>query len=132
MIKQIGLYVFAILFMGAGFAHFFLDHFFISSMPEWVPFRPTTVYLSGIVEIVLALCLISPKTRYKTGRWVAIFLVLVFPVNIYMVLTPENYNLPAIALWFRLPLQLVLIWWVLVVTRKNYLDSDRKGINRHI
>lgn len=98
----------------------------------WVPFRPAIVYLSGIVEIVLALCLILPKTRYKVGRWVAIFLVLVFPVNIYMTLTPENYNLPAIALWFKLPLQLVLIWWVLVVTRKNYLDLDRKGINRHI
>lgn len=117
MIKQISLYIFAILFMGAGFAHFFLDHFFISSIPEWVPFRPTVVYLSGIVEIVLALYLIYPKTRYQAGRWIAIFLILVFPVNIFMALTPENYNLPAMALWLRLPLQFVLIWWVLVVTR---------------
>ncbi|WP_200416189.1 DoxX family protein [Virgibacillus salexigens] len=116
--KVIGLYVFAILFMGAGMSHFLLDHFFISAMPEWVPFRPAIVYLSGIIEIILAFCLLYSRTRRKAGIWVAIFLILVFPVNIYMALMPEAYHLPAIALWLRLPLQIVLIWWVLAVTKK--------------
>lgn len=117
MKKKIGLYVFATLFIIAGIGHFVADQLFIAAMPEWVPFRTSIVYLSGIIEILLALSLLYPKTRSKAGIWTAIFLVLVFPVNIYMALTPETFNLPAAALWLRLPLQFVLIWWVLTVTR---------------
>lgn len=117
MIKRIGLYVFAILFIGAGIGHFVLDHFFILSMPEWVPLRPAIVYISGIIEILLAFGLLYPGTRKNIGILVSIYLVLVFPVNIYMASTPEAYDLPQFALWIRLPLQIILIWWVLVVTR---------------
>jgi len=116
-LKQIGVYIFAILFMSAGIAHFILDDAFISAMPEAVPFRPALVYLSGIVEILLALFLFYPRTRSKAGICIAIFLVLVFPVNIYMALAPEQYTISEIALWLRLPLQFVLIWWVLAVSR---------------
>ncbi|WP_232827968.1 hypothetical protein [Paraliobacillus sp. X-1268] len=47
-----------------------------------------------------------------------VFLLLVFPVNIYMALTAEQYtSIPSLALWIRLPIQFVLIWWVLAVTK---------------
>lgn len=115
--KKIALYVFCLLFALAGVGHFFLDSFFIMGMPEWVPFRAAIVYISGVMEILLALGLFLKKTREKAGILIAGFLVLVFPVNIYMALTPENYDLPSAALWIRLPLQIVLIWWVLKVRK---------------
>ncbi|MFD2209604.1 hypothetical protein ACFSMW_07765 [Virgibacillus halophilus] len=59
--------------------------------------------------------MLNKQTSRKSDVFIAIFLVLVFPVNIYMALTPEKYDLPAYALWLRLPLQFVLIWWVLKV-----------------
>ncbi|MDL4840574.1 DoxX family protein [Aquibacillus rhizosphaerae] len=117
MYKRIGLYLFAGLFISAGLGHFLLDHFFINALPEWTPFPLAIVYLSGIIEILLALCLLYLPTRRKAGIYTAIFLVLIFPVNIYMALTPEDYNLPSLALWIRLPMQFGLIWWVLSVSK---------------
>ncbi|WP_041544345.1 DoxX family protein [Oceanobacillus iheyensis] len=118
LIKTIFLYIFAILFMLAGIGHFVIDEFFISSMPEWVIGRPLIVYISGVIEIVLGALLLYPATRRKAGIAIAIFLVLVFPVNIYMAFNAENYNTPEIALWIRLPLQFLLIWWVMKVSKK--------------
>ncbi|WP_040285922.1 DoxX family protein [Sporosarcina koreensis] len=115
--KRILLYLFCLLFAGAGIGHFLLDSFFIQAIPEWVPFRPAIVYASGIVEILLALALLWKRSRRPAGIWIAVFLVLVFPVNIYMALVPEKFDLPPAALWLRLPLQFVLIWWVLVVRK---------------
>ncbi len=71
-----------------------------------------------MVEILLALFLLYPNTRRKTGVLATVFLLLVFPVNIYMALTAEQYtSIPSLALWIRLPIQFVLIWWVLAVTK---------------
>lgn len=118
LIKKVLLYIFAILFMLAGIGHFLLDDFFISSMPDWVPQRPLIVYISGIIEIILGALLLYPTTRRKAGIAIAIFLVLVFPVNIYMAFHAENYNTPEVALWIRLPLQFLLIWWVIKVSKR--------------
>ncbi|WP_042221081.1 DoxX family protein [Oceanobacillus manasiensis] len=115
--KKIALYVFAILFILAGISHFVLEPFFTGAMPDWVPFRPAVVYISGVIEILLAIGLLYKPTRRKAGILIAIFLVLIFPVNIYMALEPEQYNIPSFALWLRLPLQFVLIWWVLKVRK---------------
>ncbi|WP_432353114.1 DoxX family protein [Sporosarcina sp. A2] len=115
--KKIALYAFCLFFAGAGIGHFLLYSFFIMAMPEWVPFRAAIVYISGVMEILLALGLFLKQTRAKAGILIAIFLVLVFPVNIYMALTPENFDLSPAGLWIRLPLQIVLIWWVLKVRK---------------
>lgn len=116
-VKSIALFGFVIFFIAAGIAHFTVESFFLTAMPEWVPFQLSIVYLSGVVEILLAIGLAIPKTRKLAGALIAIFLVLIFPVNIYMVMIPEAYNLPAYILWLRLPLQLLFIWWVLKVRK---------------
>lgn len=116
--KQAFLYIFAILFMLAGIGHFIIDEFFISAMPEWVPQRPAIVYISGIIEIALGALLINSKSRRKAGIAIAVFLALVFPVNIYMAFRAEDYHTPEAVLWLRLPLQFLLIWWVLKVSKK--------------
>ncbi|WP_301109660.1 hypothetical protein [Sporosarcina sp.] len=115
--KKLALYAFCLLFIAAGVGHYILSDFFIAAMPEWVPFRPAIVYISGIMEILLAIGLLMKRTRERTGILIAAFLVLVFPVNIYMALSSENYDLPAVALWLRLPLQFLLVWWVLKVRK---------------
>lgn len=115
--KKIALYVFCLFFAGAGIGHFLLDSFFIMAMPEWMPFRAAVVYISGVMEILLALGLFVQRTRERAGVVIAIFLVLVFPVNIYMALVPEKFDLSPAALWIRLPLQIVLVWWVLKVRK---------------
>jgi uncharacterized membrane protein len=47
-------------------------------------------------------------------------LVAVMPANVWMVQHPERYaGIPAWALWLRLPLQGVLVWWAWRYTREE-------------
>ena len=88
--RKVALYAFCLLFLAAGIGHFALESFFTGAMPEWVPFRKVIVYISGVMEIGLAIGLFMKRTRYVTGFLIAVFLVLVFPVNIYM----AHINIP--------------------------------------
>lgn len=65
MLRSIGLYVFASLFFLAGVGHFVIDSFFIDAMPGWVPFRAAIVYLSGVVEMLLAVLLVYNRQGQK-------------------------------------------------------------------
>ncbi len=107
------LYSLSLFFFIAGAGHFILNLFFMSMLPEWAPFKEAIVYGSGVVEILLALGLLVKKTRRLTGMLAALFLIVVFPVNIYMAFTAENYDVSPAGLWLRLPLQFLFIWWAL-------------------
>ncbi len=115
--KKIALYGFSLFFIVAGIGHFVLSSFFLMAIPEWVPMPLGIVYVSGVMEILLAIGLLFRKTRRQTGILIAIFLILIFPVNIYMTMIPEKLDIPVFVLWLRLPLQLVFIWWVLKIRK---------------
>jgi uncharacterized membrane protein len=61
---------------------------------------------------------------------VALF-VAVFPANINMALHPDHpvagvlFQPSALALWARLPLQLVLIWWALRYAKRAQFTMPR-------
>ncbi|MCA0972544.1 hypothetical protein LCM20_18255 [Halobacillus litoralis] len=122
-LKRLALYVFAAAFFFAGVTHFIYDHGFAAMLPGWVPFKLEIVYISGIVEWLLALLLIFPQTRKAAGVMTAVFLLLVLPANFYAAI----YNVPApwseetnqTALWIRILFQPILIWWVLVASRES-------------
>jgi uncharacterized membrane protein len=51
------------------------------------------------------------STRRAARWWLLATLAAVYPANIEMALHPERYpNLPAVALWARLPLQFLFGW----------------------
>ena len=54
-LKRAGLAFTFIWFMVGGIGHFVLPGFFVSICPPWVPEPLAVVYLSGVVEIALAL-----------------------------------------------------------------------------
>ncbi|MEK4563662.1 hypothetical protein MKX54_03085 [Alkalihalobacillus sp. FSL R5-0424] len=122
MWKRMALYVFALLFVIAGIGHFTMDDGFARMFPEWVPFKYPIVYVTGVIEWILAVFLLVPKTRRLTGIITAIYLVLIFPANIYMAIEEipapwDDYTNPVI-LWIRLLFQPLLIWWVLAVSKE--------------
>jgi uncharacterized membrane protein len=52
-------------------------------------------------------------------------LIAVFPANIYMVVNNVQVTtnpIPVVLLWARLPLQAVLIWWVLWASQPTQAD----------
>jgi len=109
----------AVLYFAAGINHFIMPEFYMRMIPPYVPFAHAAVVMSGIAEIALAIFLCMPQYR-RWAAWGIIFLlVAVFPANLYMALHYEKFSIPALAAYARLPLQLVLIGWAYVYTRKQ-------------
>ena len=87
----------------------------------WVPLRAEIVLISGLVEIALALALLlPPPARRRVGAALALYLVAVFPGNVYVaVFDVEVDGQPGGAYpWVRLPLQLLFIAWAVWSTRE--------------
>ena len=112
----------ALVFVGAGVLHFVLTPYFVSIVPPSLPAPTWLVYISGICEILGGAGLLVPGVRRWAGIGLALLLLAVFPANVYMALHPEAIDwltAPAWALWLRLPLQFVLIAWVLWAARSS-------------
>jgi uncharacterized membrane protein len=117
MIAQIALYFLAAFLIYAGVGHFRNAKFFMKIMPPWLPSHKLLVDWSGIAEIVLGVGLLIPYTRIWAAWGTIALLIVVFPVNIYMLTSGKFTRIPRWFLWLRLPLQGVLIWWAWLYTK---------------
>ncbi|HEX6245157.1 MAG TPA: hypothetical protein VFZ61_29750, partial [Polyangiales bacterium] len=98
-----------------GVLHFTHDQVFAAVVPDYLPQPMLLVYLSGICEIALGLGLLFERTRVVAAWGLMALFVAVFPANLHMALHPDlplagvpsDMRPSALALWLRLPLQLV-------------------------
>jgi uncharacterized membrane protein len=116
--------------VGAGVNHFLATDAYVGMMPAALPGPLMLVYVSGLAEMLGGLGLILPTTR-RLAAWglIALF-VAVFPANLNMAINHlplGTHTLPSWALWARLPLQLVLIWWAASFTRRERPWIASKG-----
>lgn len=122
-LKAVGRVIFALLFVGACVFHFIEAQGFANMLPDFVPYRLFIIYATAILEFALAVLLLIPSTSRRTGVWTAIYLVLIFPANIYAAIfhipAPGSDYTSPVALWVRLIFQPLLIWWVLWCTRER-------------
>lgn len=94
-------------------------------LPEFIPFKTETVYLTGVIEIIAAIGLFIPNLRVVTAWLLIAFFILILPANIYAAVKHINYQKGTFDgngltyLWFRVPLQFFFIVWV-------YLSAIRK------
>lgn len=105
------LYIMALLYVLAGLNHFFQPKFYIRIIPPFLPWKKSINYLSGGAEVLLGVLLV---TRFQSlAAWGLIALLLaVFPANIYHLYAKgAGMKIPVWALWVRLPLQFLLIYW---------------------
>ncbi len=112
----------AVFYVGAGILHFRAPAAYLKIMPPYVPWPEAMVYVSGIAEIAGGLGLLLPATRRLAAWGLVALLIAVFPANVYMATNPVYMGvspMPGWIAWARLPLQGVLIWWVLWCTRKT-------------
>lgn len=104
--------------IAAGLNHFRTPRVYDAIMPpplkRWD--RPLT-YASGVAEVAGGVAVLHPKTRRFGRWWIVATLAGVYPANIQMALNPARYEqIPAWALWARLPLQFVAAWWAVKAT----------------
>jgi uncharacterized membrane protein len=104
----------------AGAFHFIKPIPFIRIVPGFLPAPATLVYLSGAIEIALAMGLLVPALRQLSAWGLVALFIAVYPANLNMALNHiEIQGIPN-TWWFqaiRLPFQFVLIAWAYWYTR---------------
>lgn len=125
----------ALLFCGMGVLHFVVPGPFLKVMPPFLPSPYALVLISGFFEILGGVGVLLPPVRRAAGIGLIALLIAVFPANIYMFqqhVQAHAWDLGAIVLLLRLPLQFVLIRWVYLSTRpahKNPAKRETKDAN---
>jgi uncharacterized membrane protein len=108
----------SVAFITAGLLHFLRPEYYEQIMPEYLPAHRELVLVSGAAEIAGGLGVAFSQTRRAAGIWLVALLILVFPANINMAVHSERFaSIAPALLWARLPLQGLMIWWVLRATR---------------
>jgi len=98
--------------------HFAFSKGMILMMPDFIPFKKTLVYFTGLVEVAAAVGLLIHPLQHITAILLIIFFILILPANInaarkhidFQKATNEGNGM--IYLWFRIPLQVLFIAWV--------------------
>ena len=110
----------ALFFVGAGTLHFVKTGTYERTVPPFVPYAREAVFVSGVAEIAGGAVVPFGRLRRIARWWLIALLVAVFPANVYMAVEPDTIpglGVPTWLLWARLPVQGLLIAWVLRGTR---------------
>jgi len=119
----------------AGVGHLLNREEFLAQVPPFLPWEDAIVYLSGIVEIVLGLALVSGRRRQLVGWVTAAFFVAVFPGNISQLVTgTDAFGLDSdLARAVRLLFQPVLVaaaLWSTGAWRAWRQSRNRRAVSR--
>jgi uncharacterized membrane protein len=112
----------ALFYIGAGFLHFVHTAPYIRIVPTYIPSHAAMVALSGAAEIAGGIGLLIPRLRRAAAWGLVALLIAVFPANVYMATDHIQMTVrpaPEWVAWARLPLQGLLIWWVLWCTGRT-------------
>lgn len=107
-----------VMLISTGIAHFVYTNGMMMMLPEIIPFRKPLVYFTGILEIAAAIALLVPSWQFVTAILLIAFFIVLLPANIYAAYNHINYEKATFDgdglnyLWFRVPLQILLIVWV--------------------
>ena len=102
-------------FIIAGTLHFVRPWAYERIVPPYLHARGTLVLVSGAAEIAGGMGVLVPRLQRASGWGLLALLVAVFPANLHMALHPEEVpelQIPRALLWFRLPLQPLMMAWV--------------------
>jgi uncharacterized membrane protein len=80
-----------------------------------VPIRVSLIYLTGILELVGAVAILTPSVSRYAGVALCIFLLVILPSNVYAAFQRVDFGghgAGPIYLLLRVPLQLLLIGWI--------------------
>ncbi|HEX9930195.1 MAG TPA: DoxX family membrane protein [Pyrinomonadaceae bacterium] len=116
-------------FVFTGTTHFLMPSKFMEMMPPFIPAPLLMIYASGFFEILGGIGLIVPATKRTAAYGLAALLIIVFPANVYVAVSNVqlggfmNYSFYQ---WLRLPLQIVLIGWVLWCVSKAVANKRNR------
>jgi uncharacterized membrane protein len=103
----------AAFFLSAGVNHFLIPRTYAHIVPPSMRGQADRlVAISGVAEVAGGVGVLLPQTRRAAGLGLIALLAAVFPANLYMARSPEDFpKIPRWALYARLPLQPLMMWW---------------------
>ena len=105
--------------LGLAFIYFSMGHVvqtngMVEMLPQWVPMRLPLVYVTGVLEVAIAIALFIPAYQSIASKLAIVVFVAFFPANIYAALNGVGlggHQWGPVYLLIRGPLQIVLIAW---------------------
>jgi uncharacterized membrane protein len=107
-------------FVGSGVNHFVMPRAYEQIVPPSLrDGARQIVAVSGVAEVLGGLAVLPSRTRRAAGGGLVLLLAAIFPANLYMARSPERFHkIPRWALYARLPLQPMMMWWAWRATRR--------------
>lgn len=112
MIYPWHLYLMATIYIFGGVMHFIKPKIYLRIMPAYLPKPKSLVFISGIVEVILGICLCYSFTK-NLAIWGIITMLGVFLLVHFYMLTGKKASagIPKWILILRIPFQFVLMYW---------------------
>ena len=110
----------AIFFIVAGVLHFIFPASYMKVMPPWLPAHYVLVLVSGGFEILGGIGVLVKPLRRMAGYGLILLSLAVLPANVQMLLNALADGTAThwvVLLVLRLPLQLLLIYWIWRATK---------------
>lgn len=85
-IKRFYLPTLIFIFVTAALAHFISPQEFVPSVPSALPFSLEIIYLTGVIELVLAVGLLFPSWRKLTAYLIIAYLIAILPAHFEMII----------------------------------------------
>ena len=115
--KHVSVFLISVIFCVSGVLHFTHDTELVKITP--LPYALEIVWITGLIELAFAACLLVPRVRRATGMLLGIFCLAVLPANINMALNDIpmfGSHVHPVGAWFRVAMQFPLILWILWAT----------------
>ncbi len=106
--------ILAVCMVVAGVLHFVATEPFVRIVPGFLPAPAALVYISGVIEILLGIGLLVPRTQRLSAWGLVALFIAVYPANLNMAFNDIHIDGVPDGWWFqaiRLPFQFVLIGW---------------------
>ncbi|HEV2980426.1 MAG TPA: hypothetical protein VGX51_03265 [Solirubrobacteraceae bacterium] len=107
-------------FIAAGVNHFVTPRAYRAIVPPRLQHEAARVVaISGAAEIAGGVGVLLEPTRRASGLGLIALLAAIFPANLHMAREPQRFaGIPRWALYARLPLQPLMMWWAWRATQR--------------
>jgi uncharacterized membrane protein len=118
--KNFALKILAGFFIVAGTNHFIMPSFYLPLIPEYLPFPQLINIVSGVLEIIFGIGLLSLTTRLFSAWGIIVLLLLFIPAHVHFIqigsCVEDGLCVDPIIAWVRLivihPLLIVWTYWL--------------------
>lgn len=124
---MIKLFSLSLLLIVAGLIHLIAPQLFMPALPSCLPLRSESIFLSGLLEIVLGLGILRKNWQDIFAKMIAFYFLFLIPLHIYVAMNGiEMFGIQQkFLLWIRCLFQFGLIFWAASLESSGWIIEQR-------